>query len=141
MCSGPILRLWQLRRRVVSVEPVTLVVTALVAGAAAGVSGTAAKVVTDAYEALIGLVIACFRRGGVPEPAGRGLVAAVGEVGGRAELEQQLAAVTMDEPTVQAARRLLELLAQQGKFQVAVRDSTGVVVGDHNQQTININPR
>jgi hypothetical protein len=126
------------------VEPVTLVVTALAAGATAGVSGTVATAVADAYEALKNLVIGCFRRGSVPDHTGRELIARAGDgPGPQAALEQKLAAVRVDEPTAQAAQKLLDLLEQagKGKFHVEVRDSTGVQVGDNNQQTININPR
>ena len=121
-----------------------MVVTALVAGATAGISGTVAAVVADAYEALKNLVIGCFRRGGVPVATGQDLIAKAGDgAGPRAALQQHLAGLQVDEPTVQAAQKLLDLLEQagQGKFHVEVRDSTGVIVGDHNEQTININPR
>jgi len=77
------------------VEPVTLVVTALVAGATAGVSGAAATAVAEAYEALKKLVISCFRRGGIPEESGQELIdAAAHGTSPRAALEQQLAVVT-----------------------------------------------
>jgi hypothetical protein len=124
------------------VESVNLVVTALVAGATAGVSGTASSAVADAYEALKNQVLGCFRRGGVREETAEALVAAVADGSdSRFALEQQLIAVTVDDLTLQSAQELLELLRQvRGrKFIVQVRDSTGVVVGDHNQQTIHIN--
>ena len=125
-------------------EPVALIVTALVAGATAGLSGTAAKAVADAYETLKALVVGCFRRAGVPEDDGHEVVAHASEsVTQRAALEGQLTAVEIDEPTLQAARELLDLLQQADlrKFHVEVHGSTGVQVGDENEQTINIHPR
>ncbi|GAA1762427.1 hypothetical protein [Luedemannella helvata] len=125
-------------------EPVTLVVTALVAGATAGISGMAASAVVDAYGALKNLVLACFRRGHVPEAAGLDLIAKASDgPGPRAALEQQLTAIEIDEPTMEAAQTLLDLLEKAGirKFHVEVHDSTGVQVGDKNSQTINIHPR
>lgn len=125
-------------------EPVSLVVAALVAGAAAGITETAATAVGDAYRTLKNLVVGCFQRSGVPDETGRDLIAQAGEgAAPRAALERQLSAVQVDEPTIQAAQRLLELLelAGTGKFHVELNNNTGVQVGDNNQQTININPR
>lgn len=125
-------------------EPVSLVVAALVAGAAAGITDTTATVVSDAYRALKNLVIGCFQRGGLPEETGQELIAGAGDGdGSRAALERQLSVVQVDEPTAQAAQKLLDLLEQAGggKFHVELNNNTGVQVGDHNQQTININPR
>lgn len=125
-------------------EPVSLVVAALVAGSAAGISETVATAVGDAYRTLKDLVIGRFRRGGLCDDTGLELIARAGEGDGpRAALERQLTVVRVDEPTTQAAQRLLDLLEQagRGKFHVELNNNTGVQVGDNNQQTININPR
>ncbi|WP_162908238.1 hypothetical protein [Allorhizocola rhizosphaerae] len=122
----------------------SLVVAALVAGATAGVSETAATAVGDAYRTLKNLVIGCFRRGGVSDDAGRELIGQAGKGDApRAALERQLSVVQVDEPTAQVAQQLLDLLEQAstGKFHVELNNNTGVQVGDQNQQTININPR
>ena len=55
----------------------------------------------------------------------------------------ELTRAEVDEATVEAAQKLLQLLEAMGerKFQVEVRDSTGVIVGDLNSQTTNVNQR
>jgi hypothetical protein len=118
------------------VEPVTVVVSALVAGATAGISATAAEAVSDAYKGLKSLVLRCFRRGGVSEEAGQELIsrAAEGEAD-RQALEQRLAEVDVDKPTVEAAQRLLDLLDEgPGKVVVDASQARGLQVGDHNTQ-------
>lgn len=123
------------------VEPVTLVAAALAAGATAGISGTVASIIADAYEELKSLVVDCFRRGGVPDVMSQELIAGVG--GGtarREELEQKLTEAGVDEPTVQAAQKLLDLLqTPQTKFHVDASQAKGIIVGDHATQHNNFN--
>jgi len=117
---------------VVDVEPVTLVVTALAAGAAAGLSGAASAMVTDAYQGLKGLVLDRLRGGEVPDADL--LVDRVADPAGRDALTAQLSRVEVDEPTVAAAEHLLELLKDKGKFVVDASQAKGIIVGDHAQQ-------
>lgn len=120
----------------VGVEPVTFVVSALVGGAVAGGSNVVTTAVMDAYQGLKTLVMGRLRGGGVAEEHGQNLIAAAGDQGpGKAALTEKLAAVGVDEPTVEAAQRLLDLLEKQkGKFVVDASQAKGVVIGDHSVQ-------
>ena len=119
-------------------DPVTLILTALAAGAALGVKDTASAAVKDAYEGLKALVKKRFagRRDGE-------LVLA------RHEQDPQMwdkplageltaAAAGEDADLVAAAQQLMRLVdaagSAAGKYQVVVHGSQGVQVGDHNAQ-------
>ncbi len=119
-------------------DPVTLVIAALAAGAASGVGETAATAVKDAYQGLKRLVSAQF--------AGR----KAAEVAltehetdpetWRAPLATELVkTAAVDDPQViEAAQRLMALLdeagSRAGKYAVDLRGAQGVQVGDHNTQ-------
>jgi hypothetical protein len=114
------------------VDPVTLVVTALAAGAASAA-------VKEAYQRLRDAVRA--RLAGRP---GGELVLARHEAAPQtwqAPLTAELAGAGTgsDESLAVAARALMELLdaagSRAGKYQVTVSGSRGVQVGDHNAQT------
>ncbi|MGW1614834.1 hypothetical protein ACWCQZ_36420 [Streptomyces sp. NPDC002285] len=118
-------------------EPVTVVLTALAAGAVAGLKDTVGSAVTDAYQALKGRVT----RRVADQPLGEQLLEryesdpAVWEAPLRAAL---LAAEAEKDPEVLAiARRLLELadsagVGSGGKYAVAVDGNVqGLVQGDH----------
>ena len=120
-------------------DPVTLIVTALAAGAASALRDETSAAVKDAYVRLKALVTRRF--------AGHA----------KAELvlaEYQAAPETWEKPLgaelfvagaegeadlVAAAQALMSLVdaagSRAGKYVVTVRDSQGVLVGDHNTQT------
>jgi|SRR6266568_275335 len=119
-------------------DPITLIVTALVAGAALGVKDTAAAAVKDAYTGLKALVRK--RLGGGPEAE---LVLAKHEKAPetwRAPLMAELAETGADRDgeLIGAAKALLTLVEEAGgragKYTVDVRDAEGVQIGDHNRQ-------
>jgi hypothetical protein len=128
------------------IDSVDLVVAALSAGAVAGLTDTASTVVKDAYEALKSLTRKALRQGdGDIDGQAKGLLddrladpEAYGE-----ELREELAAAGAgaDAELVSAAQKVLELIdpaeASVGKYQVEVRDSQGVQVGDGNIMTLN----
>ncbi|MFD0591868.1 hypothetical protein ACFQZ4_04280 [Catellatospora coxensis] len=89
---------------------VALVVSAVVAGATAGISGTVTTAFADAYSTFKELVVGCLRRAGVSESSSRELVAkaADGE-GPRNALASSLPAEEIDKATEDAAQRLLQL--------------------------------
>jgi hypothetical protein len=121
------------------VDPVTLIVTALAAGAASALQDGASAAVKDAYARLTALVKRRF--------AGRP----------KSELvldEHQAAPQTWEKPLaaelsasgakddadlVAAAQALMNLVdeagARSGMYLVTIRGSQGVQVGDHNTQT------
>jgi hypothetical protein len=120
------------------VDPITLIVTALAAGAAMGVQDTASTMVKDAYASLKALVQR--RLGGDP---GTDLVLARHEQAPetwqaplKAELAQ--AGADNDHDLIAAAQALLDLVdeagTRAGKYTVDVRGAQGVQIGDHNRQ-------
>ncbi|MEV4345218.1 hypothetical protein AB0J83_12145 [Actinoplanes sp. NPDC049596] len=109
-----------------------LIVTALAAGASAGVSGAATQAVQDSYAQLKALLGRALKRGEIEtleaEQAAPGVW--------RAKLEGPVteAGADRDEQVLAAARDLLDAVAP-GRYQVQITDSRGVQVGDHNHQT------
>lgn len=119
-------------------DPITLIVTALAAGAALGVKDTASSAVKDAYAGLKALVSKRF--GGRP---GAELVLAKHErapATWQAPLMAELgeAGADSDPDLVAAAQALMRLVddagARAGKYTVDVRGAQGVQVGEHNRQ-------
>lgn len=120
-------------------EPVSLVVAALVAGATAGVTDTASTAVSDAYQGLKRLVsgLLSIRRAGAETVLDR--EDAPPEVW-EAELVPVLTTtgVGRDEQVIAAARALLALTdpsgSAAGRYTVDLRGAHGVQVGDGNVQ-------
>ena len=119
-------------------DPITLIVTALVAGAALGAQDTVSAMVKDAYAGLKALVKK--RLGGGP---GAELVLAEHERAPetwQAPLMAELAKAGADgdRDLIAAAQALLDLLGEAdgrtGKYVVDVRGAQGVQIGDHNRQ-------
>ena len=119
-------------------EPVSLIVGALAAGALKGAEKTAGEAVKDAYAGLKALVARLVKGRPAAETA---LVAYEDkpQAWGPA-LEAELVAVDAgaDEQVAAAAQRLMALVdpagSQAGKYVVDVRGGQGVQVGDHNTQ-------
>jgi RIP homotypic interaction motif len=119
-------------------DPITLIVTALVAGAALGAQDTVSAMVKDAYAGLKALVKK--RLGGGPDAE---LVLAKHEQAPetwQAPLKAELARTGADgdRDLIAAAQALLDLIGeadgQTGKYTVDVRGAQGVQIGDHNRQ-------
>jgi hypothetical protein len=119
-------------------DPITLIVTALAAGAALGVQDTASEMIKDAYASLKALVKK--RLGSGPDAE---LVLAKHERAPEtwqaplmAELEETGAAGDRD--LIAAAQALLDLAGEAGgragKYTVDVRGAQGAQIGDHNRQ-------
>lgn len=119
-------------------DPISLIVTALAAGAGQGFTETASAAVKDAYASLKARVKK--RLGGGPSAE---LVLAKHEqapetwqVPLMAELAESGAGDDRD--LIAAAQALLELIdkagGRAGKYTVDVRGAQGVQVGDHNRQ-------
>jgi hypothetical protein len=120
------------------VDPVTLIVTALAAGAGLGLKDTASAAVQDAYRSLKTLVtrrLAGQRDGGLvlarhaeAPQAWEGPLAA----------ELTAAGADDDADLVAAAQALMTLVdeigSRDGKYRIQVQGSHGVQVGDHNTQ-------
>jgi acyl-CoA reductase-like NAD-dependent aldehyde dehydrogenase len=118
-------------------EPVTLVVTALLAGAGAGVGNVASTAVMDAYQALKDLVRGRLRNAGKDLDSGESLVDTVhASDQDRAALVEALTVADVDEPTRDAAAALLELIESESRarFVVDASQAKGVIIGDHGTQ-------
>ena len=119
-------------------DPITLIVTALAAGATLGATEAASAAVKDAYASLRALVRKRFagrpeaelvltKHDNAPETWQAPLVAELAEVG-----------ADRDTDLVAAAHALMSLVdkagARTGKYTVDVRGAYGVQVGDRNKQ-------
>lgn len=125
-------------------DPVTLIVTALAAGAASALQDGASSAVKEAYARVKALVMRRFAN----RPEGE-LVLAEHEAAPQvweAPLTAELSAAGAggDADLVTAAQALMGLVDQagsrSGKYVVAVRGSQGVQVGDCNTQTNTFGP-
>jgi hypothetical protein len=126
-------------------DPVTVIVTALTAGAASALQDGASAAVKDAYAQLKALVKVRF----AGRPKGE-LVLAEYEAAPQtweAPLAAELSAADAerDADLLAAAQVLMSLVDEEGtrsgKYLVTVHDSQGVQVGDHNTQTNTFGPR
>lgn len=119
-------------------DPITLIVTALAAGAALGLKDSASSAVKDAYAGLRALVrkklagrpdaeVVLARHEKAPETWQAPLMAELAESG--ADRDRDLEA---------AAQALMNLVdeagARAGKYTVDVRGAQGVQIGDHARQ-------
>jgi len=119
-------------------EPITLILGALAAGALAGVKDSATGAVKDAYAGLKRLVATHF----AGKPAAELALAehAADPDTWQAPLAKALAetGTDADPAVIEAVRRLMELVdqagARAGKYQVDLRGAQGVQVGDYSQQ-------
>lgn len=116
-------------------DPISIIVAAVVAGAAAALKDTAGQAVKDAYRGFVGLLKRRIREHTDAEAAVD--KAEQDSETARIELERvlQAAGVTADDEVVRAAQQVLALAdpegAKTGKYQVTITGSKGVVVGDH----------
>jgi hypothetical protein len=120
-------------------DPVTLIVAALTAGAAMGLQDTASAAVKDAYRSLKALVSKRLagRRDGELVLARYQEAPKTWEAPLTAELTD--AGAADDASLVAAAQALMKLIdesgSRAGKYTVQIQGSQGVQVGDHNTQT------
>jgi hypothetical protein len=133
------------------VDPVSLIVAALVAGASAGAKDVVAAGVKDAYQALRSMLV---RKLSAHEAATPGISAeAILDAHARdadtwsGPLVAALTAARADrdDAVLAAATALLEQAdpagSAQGKYQVDARGAQGVQIGDHGTMTVNVAPR
>ena len=121
-------------------DPVSLIVAALAAGASAAFQDTARDVVKDAYAGLKSRV----RRRLADEPEATAVFTQHEEAPDewQAALERELGRVGIaaDEEVVRAAQELLAAIdpegARTGKYNVTISGGKGIVVGDHAHVTM-----
>lgn len=120
-------------------DPITMIITALGAGAVAGAQGAATDAVKDAYAGLKSLVQRRFHG----RASGQAALIKYEDKpeAWRGALEAELvdAHADQDDALLVAAQQLMALLdaagTRAGKYQVDLQDAHGVQVGDHGQQT------
>ncbi len=126
-------------------DPITLIVTALSAGAASALQDGASAAVKDAYARLKAMVTKRFAN----RPKGE-LVLAEHQAAPQTwekplAAELSAAGAESDAGLVTAAQALMGLVdaagSRSGKYLVAIHDSQGVQVGDHNTQTNTFGPQ
>jgi hypothetical protein len=117
-------------------DPITLIVTALAAGAVSGITDSASSAVKDAYASLKALVrkrlagrpdaeLVLARHEQAPETWQAPLAAVLGDADADRDTDLLVAA--------QALLRLVDA-AGAGKYVVDIRGAQGVQVGDRNRQ-------
>jgi hypothetical protein len=122
-------------------DPISLILAALVAGASAGLKDTASDAIKDGYAALKALVLRRVK----DEPNAAVQVEAVERApdADPTELRERLQATgaDADEDLLRAARELLERIdpdgARTGKYNVTVTGGKVGVIGDHANVTMN----
>jgi len=123
----------------VAVDPVSLIVAALAAGAVAGAQNTATDAVKDAYTGLKELVRRRLSGRTSGETALTRHEDEPQQSGGALEAELVAAGARDDAAMVDAAQRVMALLdpagEQTGKYVVDLRGAQGAQVGNHNVQT------
>jgi hypothetical protein len=130
-------------------DPVSLIVAALVAGAAAGGKDVASSAVKDAYNGLKALLVKRFRKKAASQPSATAIdPVAVLEAHetepsrwtGSLEDALRDSAADRDEQILAAAKALLEQAdpsgSAAGKYRVDLRGAQGVQIGDHGQMTV-----
>jgi hypothetical protein len=124
-------------------EPVSLILTALAAGAAAAAKDTASQAIKDSYNGLKSLIQKRF----ADQPKAE---LALSEYEQDAEtwekpLQKSLAeaGADKDEELIRHAQQVLKLVnpqqASQGKYNVQIGEGKGIVIGDNAQVTQNFN--
>ncbi|GGQ74749.1 hypothetical protein [Couchioplanes azureus] len=126
-------------------EPISLIIAAITAGATAAAQDTTSAIVRDAYQGLKRMILR--RCGGSPE-AQEELARQERELDSDpAGLAERLraAGADRDEELVAAAQGLLETVDPAGarahKYSVSISGGKGVVVGDHATTTMNFDDR
>lgn len=119
-------------------DPISLIVAALAAGAAAGLTDTASNAVKDAYAGLRELVRCRFAGRQMAEVALVEHEAAPEVWQAPLKFELEATGAGTNEQIIAAAQRLMALVDEEGtrsgKYAVDLRNAQGVQVGDCNTQ-------
>ncbi|HET8840379.1 MAG TPA: hypothetical protein VFN35_02890 [Ktedonobacteraceae bacterium] len=118
-------------------DPISLILAALTAGAVTATKDTASQVIQDAYGGLKSLILKCFGKKPQAEMALEEYEK--DEDTWKKPLQKALvdAGADQDEVIVRQAQQVLKLInpqqAAQGKFNVQIGEGKGVVIGDYSQ--------
>jgi hypothetical protein len=123
-------------------DPITLIMGAIAAGTAAGLTGASKDAINDAYSGLKTLLL---RRIPNDRQTSSALDTAAHDPDTQAHLVErlQISDAVNDPAILRAAATVLALAdpegAQSGKYRVTVTNSQGIVIGDHAQVTQHFN--
>jgi hypothetical protein len=118
-------------------DPVTIIVAALAAGAAAGVTDVASQAIKDGYAALKGLIIGRFGQKADIKEAVEQVEKKPDSEGRKATLQEELqaAGAGQDQEVVQQARAFLDMLKDKGALSQAsysaILAGSGAIAQDH----------
>lgn len=125
-------------------EPISLILAALLAGVATGVGQTAANAVQDAYAGLRDALKRRLAGKLAAQDALEQYVVDPEEWKGNLEVHLRQAGADQDRAVLQAAALVMQLTdpvgASTGKYTVNLAGAQGVQIGDHNQQNNVFNP-
>ncbi|MCC6569781.1 MAG: hypothetical protein IT315_11145 [Anaerolineales bacterium] len=123
-------------------EPVTLIVSALTAGATAALQETAGTAIKDAYQGLAGLVRKKFGKDTKAKTALDGSKEDPETWQKPLEKSVQESGIANDKEILGLAQELIKLLKSQNpssKYNVKIKGSKQIVVGDNAKVTMNLN--
>lgn len=119
-------------------DPISLVVAALVAGLTAGVTDTAKTAITDMYQAFKARLMPKVESNEDAQSALVALEKKPDSEGRQLALKEELSNLQVEKDTelVHLAQTLLEQLdqkgAQSGKYVITIQNAQGTVIGDKN---------
>lgn len=120
-------------------DPISLILTALVAGLAHGVGQTAATAVRDSYAGLRSALARRFAGRRAAQDALEQYVADPEAWRGNLEVYLKQAGADRDQAVLDAAAAVMRVAdpagARAGKYTINLAGAQGVQVGDHNQQS------
>jgi RIP homotypic interaction motif len=120
-------------------EPISLILTALVAGLAKGAGQTAATTVRDAYAGLRGALARRLSGRRAAQDALEQYVADPEAWRGNLEVHLKQAGADRDQAVLDAATAVMRVAdpagARAGKYTINLAGAQGVQVGDHNRQS------
>ena len=122
-------------------DPISLIIAAITAGAAAALKDTAGAAIKDTYSGLRLLVKRRLGGGPAAEAKVEVVERQPGSDAGPLKAQLEAAGAADDTELLRAARALLERVdpegARAGKYNVTVTGGKGVIVGDHATVTMN----
>jgi len=119
-------------------DPISLVVAAIVAGLTAGVTDTAKTAVTDTYQAFKARLLPKVEANEDAKSALVALEKKPDSEGRQLSVKEELASLEVEKDTelIRLAQTFLEQLdqkgAQSGKYVITIQNAQGTVIGDQN---------
>ena len=119
-------------------DPISLVVTALIAGLTAGMTETAKTAVLDTYQAFKARLLSKVETSEDAKSALEALEKKPDSEGRQTTMKEELSSLEVEKDTelIRLAQTFLEQAdqkgAQSGKYVITIQNAQGTVIGDHN---------